>query len=215
MGDVHQDGVDKETFTSVYWPILTDQMENNPADGVRRNVAFAIRSQRTGSESFEKEVRHAVWSVAPYLPLFEVHTLNYYYTRSMARTSFTLVTLAIAAAMALFLGTLGLYAVIAYSVAQRRQEIGIRMALGAQKRDTLKLVVGEGLILTFLGIGIGIGAALALTRFLSSLLYGVKPADPPTFVLVSFFLTAVGFFASYVPGRAAAQVDPAKTLRNE
>jgi ABC-type antimicrobial peptide transport system permease subunit len=144
-----------------------------------------------------------------------MHTLNYYYNRSMARTSFTLIILAIAAGMALLVGAVGLHGVIAYSVVLRRYEIGIRMALGAQKRDALRLVVGDGLIMTLLGIGIGIGAALGLTHFLSSLLYGVKPADPLTFAAVSFFLMIVAFVASYAPGRAAAKVDPAKTLRNE
>lgn len=215
VGDVHQDGLDKEPPVSVYWPILTFEVDGVPAEGVRRRVAFAIRSQRTGTESFEKEVRYAVRSAAPNFPLFEMHTLNYYYTRSMARTSFTLIILAIAAGMALLVGAVGLHGVIAYSVVLRRYEIGIRMALGAQKRDALRLVVGDGLIMTLLGIGIGIGAALGLTHFLSSLLYGVKPADPLTFAAVSFFLMIVAFVASYAPGRAAAKVDPAKTLRNE
>jgi predicted permease len=215
VGDVRQDGVDKEAPVSVYWPILTFEVDGNPDEGVRRRVAFAVRSQRTGSESFDKEVRSAVRSVAPNLPLFDIHTLNYYYAKSMARTSFTLMILAVAAGMALLVGAVGLHGVIAYSVVLRKQEIGIRMALGAQKRDALKLVVGDALILTFLGMAIGIGAALGLTRFLSSLLYGVRPADPLTFAAVSFFLIAVAFFASYAPGRAAARVDPAKTLRNE
>ena len=215
VADVHQDGVDKEPPPTVYWPILTFEVDGVPAEGVRRRVAFAIRSQRTGTESFVKEVRYAVRSAAPNIPLFEMHTLNYYYTRSMARTSFTLMILAIAAGMALLVGAVGLHGVIAYSVVLRRREIGVRMALGAQKRDALKLVVGDGLIMTLLGIGIGIGAALGLTHFLSSLLYGVKPADPLTFAAVSFFLMIVAFFASYAPGRAAAKVDPARTLRNE
>ncbi len=215
VGDVHQDGLDKEPPATVYWPILTFEVDGNPAEGVRRRVAFAIRSQRTGSESFVNEVRYAVRSAAPNTPLYEMHTLNYYYTRSMARTSFTLMILAIAAGMALLVGAVGLHGVIAYSVVLRRQEIGIRMALGAQKRDALRLVVGDGLILTVVGIAIGIGAALGLTHFLSSMLYGVKPADPLTFSAVSFFLMVVAFFASYAPGRAAAKVDPAKTLRNE
>jgi predicted permease len=215
VGDVRQDGVDKEAPVSVYWSILTFEVDGNPDEGVRRRVAFAVRSQRTGSESFDKEIRYAVRSVAPNLPLFDIHTLNYYYTKSMARTSFTLMILAVAAGMALLVGAVGLHGVIAYSVVLRRQEIGIRMALGAQKRDALKLVVGDALILTFLGMTIGIGAALGLTRFLSSLLYGVRPADPLTFAAVSFFLMAVAFFASYAPGRAAARVDPARTLRNE
>jgi predicted permease len=215
VGDVHQDGVDKEAPVSVYWPILTFEVDGNPAEGVRRRVAFAMRSQRTGQESFDKDVQSAVRSVAPNLPLFDRHTLNYYYSRSMAHTSFMLMILAVAAGMALLLGAVGLHGVMAYSVVLRRREIGIRMALGAQRRDALRLVVGDGLILTFVGIAIGIGAALGLTRFLSSLLYGVKTADPLTFAAVSFFLVAVAFFATYAPGRAAAKVDPATTLRNE
>ncbi len=215
VGDVHQDGVDKEAPVSVYWPILTFEVDGNPSEGVRRRVAFAMRSQRTGQESFDKDVQAAVRSVAPNLPLFDRHTLNFYYSRSMAHTSFMLMILAIAAGMALLLGAVGLHGVMAYSVVLRRREIGIRMALGAQRGDALKLVVGDGLILTFVGIAIGIGAALGFTRFLSSLLYGVKTADPLTFAAVSFFLVAVAFFATYVPGRAAAKVDPATTLRNE
>ena len=215
VGDVRQDGVDKEAPITVYWPILTFEIEGNPAEGVRRRVAFAMRSQRTGQESFSKEMRSAVRAVAPNLPLFDVYTLNYYYGRSMAHTSFMLMILAVAAGMALLVGAVGLHGVIAYSVVLRRREIGIRMALGAQRHDALRLVVGDGLILTFVGIAIGIGAALGLTRFLSTLLYGVKAADPLTFAAVSFFLVAVAFFASYAPGRAAAKVDPATTLRNE
>jgi putative ABC transport system permease protein len=215
VGDVHQDGVDKEAPITVYWPILTFEIEGNPAEGVRRRVAFAMRTQRTGQESFNKDVRSAVRSVAPNLPLFDMHTLNYYYSRSMAHTSFMLMILAVAAGMALLVGAVGLHGVMAYSVVLRKREIGIRMALGAQRHDALRLVVGDGLILTFVGIAIGIGAALGLTRFLSSLLYGVKAADPLTFAAVSFFLVAVAFFATYAPGRAAAKVDPATTLRNE
>jgi len=215
VGDVHQDGLDKEPPVSVYWPILTFEVDGVPAEGVRRRVAFAIRSPRTGTDSFANEVKYAVRSAAPNFPLFEMHTLNYYYTRSMARTSLTLIILAIAAGMALLVGAVGLHGVISYSVVLRRYEIGIRMALGAQKSDALRLVVGDGLIMTLLGIGIGIGAALGLTHFLSSMLYGVKPADPLTFAVVSCFLIIVAFFASYAPGRAAAKVDPARTLRNE
>lgn len=192
-----------------------DHFQGNPAIVARRNVAFAIRSPRAGSESFMNEVRRAVWSVDPNLPLAEAHTLDYYYTKSMARTSFTLVMLAIAGGMALLLGIVGLYGVIAYSVSQRRREMGIRIALGAQKRDVLSLVVGQGLILTLLGVGIGIAASVGLTRFLSGLLYGVKPNDPPTVIAVSLLLMAVALLASYIPARQAAKVDPIVALRQE
>ena len=161
------------------------------------------------------EVRRAVWSVNPDLPLYEVQTLNDYYTKSMARTSFTLVMLAIAAAMALLLGTVGLYGVIAYSVSQRTHEIGIRMALGAQKRDVLSLVLAGGISLIVIGVGIGIAASLAVTPFLFSLLYGVKLTDPLTFIGVSLILIAVALLACYIPARRAANVDPMVALRFE
>jgi ABC-type antimicrobial peptide transport system permease subunit len=182
---------------------------------VRRNVFFTIRSPRAGSEGLMIEVRQAVRSVAPYLPLAEVHTLNHYYNRSMARTSFTLVMLAFAGSMALFLGIVGLYGVIAYSVSQRRREIGVRMALGAGKSAVLKMVISQGIKLALIGVAIGLAGALGLTRFLSGLLYGVKPGDPLTLVAVSSLLVAVALFASYLPARKATKVDPMAALRQE
>jgi ABC-type antimicrobial peptide transport system permease subunit len=161
------------------------------------------------------EIRQAVWSVSPNLPLADVRTLNDYYTRSMASTSFTLVMLAAAGSMALFLGIVGLYGVIAYSVAQRRREIGIRMALGAGKSAVLKMVVSQGIKLALIGVAIGLAGALGLTRFLSGLLYGVKPGDPLTLVAVSALLMAVAFLASYIPARQAAKVDPLVALRHD
>jgi ABC-type antimicrobial peptide transport system permease subunit len=215
VGDVRQDGVDKEAPTSVYWPILVANIESSSDVYAERTVTFAIRSPRAGSEGLINEIRRAVWSVASSVPLAEVHTLNYYYTRSMARTSFTLVMLALTGGMALFLGIVGLYGVIAYSVSQRRREIGIRMALGAGKGEVLKMVTGEGIKLALIGVVIGLAGALGLTRFLSGLLYGVKPSDPPTLVAVSALLIAVALFASYIPARQAAKVDPPVALRHE
>jgi predicted permease len=215
VADVYQDGVDKEPPYSVYWPILMANYGGRPNVSVERNVTFAIRTPRAGSESFMNEVRRAVWSVDPNLPLFEVHTLDYNYTRSMARTSFTMVMLAIAGGMALLIGVVGLYGVIAYSVLQRTHEIGMRMALGAQKHDVVRLVLSGGMSITMVGVGIGIASAVALTRFLSSLLYGVKPTDPLTFIAVSLILIAVALLASYIPARQAAKVDPMVALRYE
>jgi predicted permease len=215
-GDVHQDGVDKESPPSVYWPVLMDRFEGSPDTEVQeRNMAFAIRTPRAGSEGLMKEVRRVVWAVNPNLPLAEVHTLNDYYARSMARTSFTLVMLAVAGGMALLLGIVGLYGVIAYSVSQRRHEMGIRLALGAQTEQVLKMVVGGGFKLAALGVGLGIVAALGSTRYLAGLLYGVKPTDPLTFAAVSLLLIAVALLASYFPARQAAKVDPIAALRHE
>jgi len=208
VGNVHDDGTSQKAPTTVYWPI-TD------AHVFLGIPAFAIRSARAGTQSLMDEVRRAVWSVDPDLPLYQVHTLDYYYTKSMARTSFTLVMLALAGGMALLLGIVGLYGAIAYSVSQRTHEIGIRMALGAEKRDVLKLIVNGGMGLTVIGVGVGVAGAFALTRFLSSLLYGVKPTDPLTFVAVSLALTGVALFACYIPARRAAKADPIVALRYE
>jgi predicted permease len=208
VGNVHDDGTSQQAPAMVYWPI-TD------SDDFLGSPSFAIRSTRAATQSLMNEVRQAVWSVDPDLPLYQVHTLDYYYTKSMARTSFTLEMLALAGGMALLLGIVGLYGVIAYSVSQRTHEIGIRMALGAQKRDVLKLVVNGGMGLTVIGVGVGVAGALALTRFLSSLLYGVKPTDPLTFVTVSLVMTGVALLACYIPARRATMADPIVALRYE
>jgi putative ABC transport system permease protein len=214
VGDVHDDGVGKEAPSSVYWPVLAARFESNDID-VRRYVAFSIRSPRAGSESLMNEVQRAVWSVDPNLPLADVHTLDYYYTRSMARTSFTLVMLAVAGGMALLLGIVGLYGVIAYSVSQRRREIGIRMALGAQHQELTGMFVRHSLSLAGVGVACGLGAAPALTRLMSSLLFGVRSIDPVTYGAVSLGLIATAALASYLPARRAAAVNPVESLRAE
>ena len=214
VGDVHDDGTDKEAPSSVYWPILAAKFESNDID-VRRYVTFSIRSPRAGSEAFMNEVQRAVWSVDPSLPLADAHTLDYYYTKSMARTSFTLVMLAAAGGMALLLGVVGLYGVIAYSVSQRRREIGIRMALGAEQQEVTEMFVRHGLWLTGAGVACGLGAAPALTRLMSSLLFGVRSIDPVTYGTVSLALIATAALASYLPARRAAAVNPLESLRTE
>ena len=212
--DVHEDGVDKDASSSVYWPILAAHFTDTELD-VRRYVAYSIRSRRAGSESFMSEVRQALWSVDPNLPLADVHTLDYFYRTSMARTSFTLVMLAIAGSMALLLGIVGLYGVIAYSVSQRRREIGIRSALGAQQRELTRLFVRHAMLLTGAGVTWGLLAALALTRLMSSLLYGIKPTDPATFAVASIVLLSAAAVSSYLPARRAATVNPVEALRSE
>jgi putative ABC transport system permease protein len=214
VGDIYDDGVDKPAPSSVYWPLLTTHLEGMDSQ-VMRSVATSIRSPRAGSQTLMNEVRRAVWSVDSDLPLADVHTLDYYERASMARTSFTLVMLGLAGGMALLLGIVGLYGVISYSVSQRTHEMGIRMALGAEKSDVLRMIVGQGLKLVMAGVAFGIAGALALTRFLASLLYGVKPTDPLTFVAVALILIVVALAACYIPARRAAKVDPMVALRYE
>jgi predicted permease len=214
VANTQDDGMDKEAPNSVYWPILEAHFEGNDVD-VRRYVAFSIRSPRAGSESLMNEVRRAVWSVDPNLPLADVHTLDFLYKKSMARTSFTLVMLALAGGMALLLGVVGLYGVIAYSVSQRRREIGIRMALGAQNQELTSMFVRHALGLASVGVACGLAAAPALTRLMSSLLFGVKSVDPATYTAVSLGLIATAALASYLPARRAVTVNPVESLRAE
>jgi predicted permease len=214
VGNTREDGMDKEAPNSVYWPILAAHFEGNDID-LRRYVAYSIRSTRAGSPSLMNDVRRAVWSVDPNLPLSDVHTLDYLYRRSMARTSFTLVMLSLAGGMALLLGVVGLYGVIAYSVSQRRREIGIRMALGAQHQELTGMFVRHALVLAAVGVACGLAAAPALTHLMSSLLFGVKSVDPVTYAAVSVGLIATAALASYLPARRAAAVNPAESLRAE
>src|SRR6202453_3722607 len=214
VGDVRDDGVDQRASTAMYWQIYMDNFEGDEPM-VRRGLGYAIRTRRAGSESFLKEVRQAVWSVNGNLPLAEEHTEDYYYTRSMARTSFTLVMLAVAGGMALLLGVIGIYGVIAYSVSQRTREIGIRMALGAQQASLTKMFVRHGLILAGIGVVCGMVAAVPLMSLMSSLLFNVKPVDPVTYAVVSVGLVLTAFLASYLPSRRAAEVSPVEALRAE
>jgi predicted permease len=214
VGNVFDDGVNQKPTTSVYWPLVLQHFESDDIS-VRRDVAFVVRTQRAGSENFLKDVREAVWAADPNLPLAEVHTVQYFYRKSLARTSFTLIMIGVAGSMALLLGVIGLYGVIAYSVSQRTREIGIRMALGAQQQVLTGMFVRHGLALTGIGVACGLVAALILMRFMSSLLFGVNPIDPVTYGSVSAGLVATALLASYLPSRRAAAVDPVEALRAE
>jgi putative ABC transport system permease protein len=135
--------------------------------------------------------------------------------RSVARPRFNTLLLTVLAAVALALAVMGIYGVISYAVSQRSHEIGVRMALGAQTGDVLKLILKHGMRLTLAGVGVGLAASFALTRTLSGLLYAVKPTDPVTFIAVSLLLSAVALLACYIPARRAARLDPLKTLRHD
>jgi putative ABC transport system permease protein len=214
VNDEREDGVQEKAPAIAYYPLLMNDFEGNTV-AVRRTVYFAVRSKRAGSQSLLTDLQQAVWSMNPNLPLARVRTLQEIYDKSLARTSFTLVMLASASAMALLIGLVGIYGVISYSVSQRTREIGIRMALGAERGDTIRLVLGEGMLVILIGLAIGLAGSLALTRFLSSLLFGVTPTDPLTFAGVALLLAVIALAACYVPARRAMRVDPLLALRYE
>jgi ABC-type antimicrobial peptide transport system permease subunit len=178
-------------------------------------VRFAIRTPRAGTEGLLAEIKQAIWAVNGQLPLASVRTMQEAYDRSMARTSFTLVLLAIAAAAALLLGVVGIYGAIAYAVSQRRREIGIRVALGAQPGELTRMFVRSALGLCVTGIVIGLSTAVASSHVMASLLFDVTPLDPVTFGSVPVVLLAAALVASYVPARRVAAIDPAEALKPE
>jgi putative ABC transport system permease protein len=214
VADLSDDGIDRKAPAIVYWPLL---MKNFGATdtNVVRSIAFLIRTPRAGSATLLREVEQAVASVNPNLPVADVKTMGVVYHRSLARTSFTLVLLAIAGGMALLLGIVGIWGVISYSVAQRTREIGIRLALGAPVQGVTGMFVRHGMGLSCIGAACGLVAALALTRLMKSLLYEVSPADPVTYVAVAAGLIVTASLASYLPARRATRIDPVEALRVE
>ena len=213
VADVYDNGVQEKPPSFAYWPALMDNFWGPTR--VQRTGAFLIRTTRAATESFLTEARQAIWSVDSNLPVFQVRTLQDLYNQSLARTAFTLVLLAIAGAMALILGIVGIYGVIAYAVTQRTREIGIRMALGAEPAGLRQMFVRHGLLLAGIGAIIGLGAAAGLTRLMSTLLFGVAALDPLTYLGVAAILIAAAALASYVPARRATKVDPLEALRAE
>ena len=213
--DVRENGVHEKAPAIVYWPSMMEYMSGSSAVNAWRSMTFAIRSGRTGTEGFLNQVRQAVWSVNSALPLASVRTMQEIYDQSLARTSFALVMLAIAGGMALVLGIIGIYGVISYAVSQRRSEIGIRLALGAQPGELRRMFVRSGLALMGIGVAIGLAASIGLMWMMKSLVFGISTLDPLTYVTVSVVLSLAAILASYVPARRAAKVDPAEALRAE
>jgi putative ABC transport system permease protein len=214
VGNEHDDGVAAPATSIVYWPLILNEFWDQPTFAAR-TLAYAVRSDRMQSPTFMRELQQAVWSVNGNLPIANARSLAEIRAGSMAQTSFALTMLAIAAAVALLLGVVGIYGVIAYIAAQRTREIGVRMALGAQASDVRRLFLGHGLKLVAVGVVIGLGAAVGLTRLMSALLFGVGPTDPVTYGAVSVALGAVAMVATYLPARRAARVDPVVALRTD
>jgi hypothetical protein len=208
--DIRHDGVERPAPDTVY---LTSN--EFLAQFGARAVFFFVRSERVGTAGFLEELGQAIWSVNGNVPLGSVETLGDLYDRSMARTSLTLVLLGITSSMALLLGLIGIYGVLSYMLSQRTREIGIRMALGAQHSKLRQMFISQVLVLVITGLILGLAGAAALSRLMTSLLFGVTTLDPITYVAMSALLVATALLAGYLPARRVTQVDPMQALRAE
>jgi putative ABC transport system permease protein len=195
-------------------PLTTEPSGEVFACGTSWSMTLIVRAT-SDPASLAAAVRSKVQGVDPNQPVYDVATMEQRFSNAVAPQRFNALVMAIFAAMAVILAGVGVYGVMAYSVARRTHEIGIRRALGAQQQDVMRLVLRRGAALVLVGITLGLAGALALTRFLSNLLYGVTVRDPLTFVAVSLILVGVALMANYIPARRAAKVDPMVALRHE
>lgn len=205
VGDVKSSGLDADASAMMYLPF-----KQSP----RPFISFVARTA-SEPQNFVQPVSKAIYSIDKEQALTDVRTMEEVLARSMSGRRFNMTLLITFAGVALVLAAIGVYGVMNYTVMLRKRELGIRLALGAQKMDVLRLVLGQGLTLTLIGVGAGLVSAYAVTRLMASLLYGVTATDYLTFVSVSAVLIAVGLLASYLPARRATKVDPMIALRTE
>ena len=210
VADVKNAGLDQPTGTELYLPFNQPQGRDN---GIRK--LYIVLRASGDSSILVHAVRKEVHNLEPRVPLAEVRTMGDVMSAAQSRPRFLTTLLSLFSSVALILAAVGIYGVISYSVAKRTTEFGLRVALGAQPNDVLKLAVGQGVVLVLAGIALGLGGAFALTRFLSSLLFGIRATDPVTFGIVTLLLGAVATLASYLPARRATKVDPMVALRYE
>jgi len=206
VGDVKHSGLNQPTDPAVYTPFSQSD------EGWKRFMTIAIRT-RDESAGLVEEVKKQIWSLDGQIPVSDVHAMDDLIAVSLAQQRFNMLLLGLFAALALILAAVGIYGAMAYAVNQRRHEIGIRIALGARRSDVLRLVLGDGAKIALFGITSGIAGAFVLTRLMASLLFEVKPTDPPTFAGVAILLAVVALAACYIPARRAMRVDPMVALR--
>jgi putative ABC transport system permease protein len=207
--DVKQDDWRDAGEAIVYFPLTGP----TPTTWAMGSPAYVVKSPRAAS--LGREVRELVRQVAPEAPVYREYTMEFLAQRSMIQLSFTMLTLGVVSALAMILGAVGLYGVLAYVVAERTREIGVRMALGATAGAVRRMVVSQGAKVVLVGVVLGLAAALASTRLLDALLYEVNALDPVVFVAMSIMMLGIGMLASYVPARRASNVDAIESLRND
>jgi hypothetical protein len=211
VGRVLEGGVQQtQTDPLIYFPTLGPAGDD---DWAVRTATYVLRTRTP--VALAQAARRSVWSVDPDVPVADLRTGEDLVAESLVRMSFTMSTLGIAALLALVLGAVGLYGVLSYSVAQRRREIGVRMALGAERSAVAGMVVRDGARITLLGLVVGLAAAAALTRLMRGILFGVEPLDLTTYSITAGILLAVAVVAAWLPARRAAAVDPLESMRAE
>jgi ABC-type antimicrobial peptide transport system permease subunit len=215
VGDVHDESLTKPVEETIYQPIVSvvQASPGQPDTTIAENtMTLTIRTTGNALSVFPS-IRREIWGIDRNLPLVNVRAMSEVVASAMARTTFTLIMVGAAAGMALLLGAIGIYGVISYMVSLRTREIGVRMALGAQSTEVRRMVVRQGLVLAVIGVGIGLAGALALSRLISSLLYGIAPHDPLTLGATAIGLLAVAAVASWLPATRAARISPIEALR--
>ena len=215
VDDVREVGVNVPAPPIVYWPSRVAGFTGPLVSDAPRRAVLMLRTPRAGSQALIDEIRQRLTSVNGGVPVSLVITMQDVYNVSMTGTSFTLVMLGIAAFMALVLGLVGIYGVVAYAATRRTREVGVRLTLGAQQHEVRGMFLRHGLVLTCIGIAIGLAAAAGVMRVMTSLLFEVSPVDPPTYAAVALVLMMATLLASYVPARRISRVDPAVAMRSE